>query len=51
MAALLLIAWIFAALSTAYHMGARDFGPWFWLNLVLMLGIPLAGIAESRAKR
>lgn len=48
---LLLVAWVMAAMNTAYHVGANDFGFWFWVNVVGMLVIPLVGIAASRESR
>ena len=48
--ALLLGAWVLAALNTAYHLGSRDFGWGFWLNAALMLCIPVIGIVMERRK-
>ncbi len=49
MNALLLVAWVWAALQTAWHIGAQDFSWGFWLNAALMLGIPVVGIIASRS--
>ena len=46
--AILLAAWVFAALNTAFHLGARNFDWGFWLNLALALAIPVVGIVTSR---
>lgn len=47
-AALPLIAFVWAALNVAEHVGARDFGVGFWLNLVVAVGAVIFGIAASR---
>lgn len=51
MNALLLVAFIFAAMNTAFHIGARDFSWGFWLNLVVMLVVFVVGFTAAREER